>query len=627
MTNSVPPKQAVPNGLLSEALRYFAVAEQLQALTPSPEHAALVRALRPVREHLVHGAPLDLDNLDPVLLEVLSALLEVEQTSLGAAAARAARAQADPMAVAGALARNAAVARVARRKALVAEAELVAEHGDVDVARARLETIRAELAEPEMAKQRASASLWRRFRAANRILVERQERAVKTELAALEERIAAEVERGRHAEVLRELRRLVDDHPYRGRLASLLMLALCRSGRPIEASVAYRRYRRYATEELGIDPGPEVCELHQRMLANDLALRQSPAVTKALEPDHVWGSSLPADPDAASRDRDVLAAATGLGDALLTRRSEPVSGAARGLASLEFGVLGPVQLLVDGCPAELGRPRVRALFALLVVDANQVVSFDRIVEGLWGDEPPEAARTVVRDHVSRLRRILAKAGGAASIRRRPPGYVLEVDPELVDLHRAKRMIGDAAGRPAVERAELLGRALDLWRGSMCAGAELYNGLPEIDQLRLAAVEERIAADLELGRHTEVIGELHRLVDDYPFRERLLGLLMLALYRSGRRLEALVSYRHYQRFAAEEFLDPNPELRRLHELALRDDPALRLPMAQDQDVAQQRRYSAGEHWIEDDAPESTPVVTVVSEAPLMSLADDMADKGP
>jgi len=256
----------------------------------------------------------------------------------------------------------------------------------------------------------------------------------------------------------------------------------------------------------------------------------------------------------------------------------PSTTVERAGATLEFGVLGPVQLLVDGRPAALGGSGVRSLLALLVLDANQVVSFDRIVDALWGDEPPETARTIVHGYVSKLRRILAKSGGNASIRTQPPGYVLQVQPELVDLHRAKQMIGEASGQPAAERAALLGRALELWRGPLLAGAQLQTGQPDIDELRLAAVEERIAADLELGRHAEVIGELRRLVDDHPFRERLLSLLMLAQYRSARRIDALVSYRRFHRYATEELgIDPGPELRQLHEQVLRDDPALRLPV--------------------------------------------------
>ncbi|MFC0430173.1 BTAD domain-containing putative transcriptional regulator [Kutzneria buriramensis] len=255
----------------------------------------------------------------------------------------------------------------------------------------------------------------------------------------------------------------------------------------------------------------------------------------------------------------------------------PSTTVERAGATLEFGVLGPVQLLVDGRPAALGGSGVRSLLALLVLDANKVVPFDLIVDALWRDDPPETARTIVHGYVSKLRRILAKAGGAASIRTQPPGYVLQVQPELVDLHRAKQLIGEAGGRPAAERAELLGRALELWRGPMLAGAQRHTGSPDIDELRLAAVEERIAADLELGRHAEVIGELRRLVDDYPFRERLLSLLMLAQYRSARRIDALVSYRRFHRYATEELgVDPGPELRQLHEQVLRDDPGLRLP---------------------------------------------------
>ncbi|GAA0653035.1 BTAD domain-containing putative transcriptional regulator [Kutzneria viridogrisea] len=244
---------------------------------------------------------------------------------------------------------------------------------------------------------------------------------------------------------------------------------------------------------------------------------------------------------------------------------------------LEFGVLGPVQILLDGRPAPLGGSGVRSLLALLVLDANQVVAFDQIVDALWGEDPPDTARTIVHGYVSKLRRILGTAGGPASILTRPPGYLLQVEPDQVDLHRARTLIAQASGRPAAERAELLRAALRLWRGPVLVDAPLATGLPDLDELRLVAVEERVCADLELGKHAEVVGELRRLVEEHPSRERLLSLLMLAQYRSARRIDALVSYRRFQRYASEELgVDPGPELRQLHEQVLRDDPALRLP---------------------------------------------------
>ncbi|HEX3785899.1 MAG TPA: BTAD domain-containing putative transcriptional regulator [Pseudonocardiaceae bacterium] len=243
---------------------------------------------------------------------------------------------------------------------------------------------------------------------------------------------------------------------------------------------------------------------------------------------------------------------------------------------LRFGVLGPVQVLVDGRPVPVGSPGVGSLLVLLVRAANQVVSAARIIDGLWGDNPPATARTIVHGYVSRLRRLLRTAdpdGAYAKIVTRPPGYELIVEESRIDLHRARRLLDTSHGQPAARRAQLLRAAAALWRGP--AQIVPSNVAVELGELRLVVTQERIEAELELGRHASLVGELRALVAEHPFDEGLLGQLIRALYGSGQRADALAVYLQFQRrVSAELGIDPGPVLRELHELLLRDDPALR-----------------------------------------------------
>ncbi|WP_199441092.1 AfsR/SARP family transcriptional regulator [Umezawaea beigongshangensis] len=252
---------------------------------------------------------------------------------------------------------------------------------------------------------------------------------------------------------------------------------------------------------------------------------------------------------------------------------EPGARAGRGL---ELGVLGPLQVLADGRPVPIGRRGVRGLLALLVVEAGRTVPVDRIVDGLWGDAPPATARTIVHGYVSRLRRLFRQAdpSGSARIVTTPTGYQLEVDPWRLDLHRARELVAAARGKSAAMRAGLLREALGLWRGRALADVPGDPVTTDLDELRLVAIEERIAAELDLGRHLELVGELRQLVTEHPFRERLVAHTVRALYRSGQRADALDAFLRFQRRAADELgIDPGPELRALHEQVLRDDPAL------------------------------------------------------
>ncbi len=257
---------------------------------------------------------------------------------------------------------------------------------------------------------------------------------------------------------------------------------------------------------------------------------------------------------------------------------------------LEFGVLGPLQVLADGRPLVLGRKGMRGLLAMLVLEANRVVPIDEIVDRIWADDPPATARTIVHGYVSKLRKVLEEAdpSGSAAILTTPPGYQLSVDPWRLDLHRARQLISSARGKPAPMRAGLLREALGLWRGQVLADVPGNPITTDLDELRLSAVEERIDAELELGRHLELVGELRQLVTEHPFRERLVAHSMRALYRSGQRADALEAYQRFHRRAVEELgIDPGPDLRRLQERVLRDDPVLSDPGGADRRVVEPR----------------------------------------
>ncbi|MGP4019472.1 AfsR/SARP family transcriptional regulator [Saccharopolyspora sp. 5N708] len=248
----------------------------------------------------------------------------------------------------------------------------------------------------------------------------------------------------------------------------------------------------------------------------------------------------------------------------------------------EFRVLGPLEVRVNGTAQPLGSTPVRALLACLLLEPNQVVSMDRLIDTLWDHDPPASARTIIQGYVSRLRRLFADGGPARpEIVTRSPGYLLRVDSDRIDAHRARALIGRAHGLRPAERSRVLSEALTLWRGQVLSdivSSRLYRMVaPNLDELRLLAMEERVAADLELGRHHQLVLELSTLVDRYPLRERLTGQLMLANYRAGHRAEAQARYHALrQRLSNELGLDPGPELRELYERLLRDDPTLRNP---------------------------------------------------
>jgi DNA-binding SARP family transcriptional activator len=240
----------------------------------------------------------------------------------------------------------------------------------------------------------------------------------------------------------------------------------------------------------------------------------------------------------------------------------------------EFRILGPLEALLDGAPVDLGGQRQRALLAALLVHHGQVVSTDRLVDLLWGESAPRTATTSLQNAVSQLRRAL----GADVVETRAPGYVFAADPLAIDAVRFESMLAEARGVPVAERAPLLRAALGLWRGpplADLAGEEFTQGeIRRLEELRLDALEERIAADIELGLHREVVGELEALAAAAPLRERVCSLHMLALYRAGRQAEALQAFRDTRTaFVTELGIEPGAELQELHARILRQEAGL------------------------------------------------------
>ena len=246
---------------------------------------------------------------------------------------------------------------------------------------------------------------------------------------------------------------------------------------------------------------------------------------------------------------------------------------------LEFRILGPLEVVGEHGPFRLGGPKQRATLAILLLNVNRIVSVDRLADELYSGAAPVTAVTQVQRQISELRRAL---GVESSIDTQSPGYVIRLAPEQLDLHRFERLTDEA--RRALSReearlaADLLREALDLWRGEPLADFAYEpfarTAIGRLEEIRLAAIEQRIEAELALGRHAEVTAELEELVSEHPLRERLRGQLMLALYRSGRQAEALDVYRETRQKLVEEFgLEPTEGLRELERAILAQDRAL------------------------------------------------------
>jgi DNA-binding SARP family transcriptional activator len=244
----------------------------------------------------------------------------------------------------------------------------------------------------------------------------------------------------------------------------------------------------------------------------------------------------------------------------------------------DFRILGPLEVEDETGTLLLGGLKQRAVLALLLLEAPKAVSTDRLIDSLWAEQPPRTASTSLQNFISQLRKML----GADVLVTKPPGYALAITPDQVDLTRFRHLIATArATTEPVQRATMMREALDLWRGAPLADFEFepfaQSEIARLKEERLAVVEERIDADLEAGRHAEIVGEVEALVDRHPTRERLRAHLMLALYRSGRQAEALGVYQDARRTLVDELgIEPGRDLQQLHGEILRQDAGLRAP---------------------------------------------------
>jgi DNA-binding SARP family transcriptional activator/pimeloyl-ACP methyl ester carboxylesterase len=249
---------------------------------------------------------------------------------------------------------------------------------------------------------------------------------------------------------------------------------------------------------------------------------------------------------------------------------------------VEFGVLGPLEVTAGGRTLGLAGSRTRAVLAVLLVHANQVVSSDRLIEELWPGHPAGKAADSLQVRISELRKALRSAGEAERLATRSPGYLLRVTPGELDARQFEKLAaaGNAAlaASDAATAAQRLDQALDLWRGPALAGLEAVPSVRaeagRLEEERLAALESRAEAMLACGRHRDLIAELETLTAAHPLRERFWSQRMLALYRAGRQADALRAYRELRDILVGELaIEPGPELRELHARILRQDPRL------------------------------------------------------
>lgn len=243
---------------------------------------------------------------------------------------------------------------------------------------------------------------------------------------------------------------------------------------------------------------------------------------------------------------------------------------------LAFRLLGPVEVWDGENQLQLGGPKQRAVLAVLLMDAGRVVSTDRLIDLLWGEQPPPTAATSLQNFVSQLRKLL----GADVLVTKPPGYQLEIETDQLDVERFRRLLEDARSGSAADRSRKLREALALWRGPALADLAFepfaQNEAARLEELRLLALEERIEAELEAGGHAELVGELEALIREHPLREQLRRAMMLALYRSERQAEALQVFHDARRELVDQLgIEPSASLQQLHGAILRQDAQLEL----------------------------------------------------
>lgn len=250
---------------------------------------------------------------------------------------------------------------------------------------------------------------------------------------------------------------------------------------------------------------------------------------------------------------------------------------------MRVSLLGPFEVESGDRRIIVGAAKERSLLASLALDAGHAVAVDALIQALWGEDPPPAARKTLQTYVWNLRQTF----GPDTILTEPLGYALRIEPTEVDVGRFRVLVdqGDAAmaAGEAVRAADVLGRAVGLWRGEPFGGVAEHTGLiserARLTEEYLSALESNLGANLAIGRHAQLVSEIEGLIGQHPYRERLWGHLMVALYRSGRQAEALGTYQRARRMLLEELgLEPGGELRRIEEAILRHDDVLAAPEA-------------------------------------------------
>jgi YVTN family beta-propeller protein len=304
---------------------------------------------------------------------------------------------------------------------------------------------------------------------------------------------------------------------------------------------------------------------------------------------------------------------------------------------MHFLILGPLEVRQGGRIVALGGPQQRAVLAILILHANEVVSRDRLIEGLWGERPPKSAGHILESYVSRLRQALGANAHAAELVTKTHGYSLQADAEQLDVHRFETLVAEgrkqlAAGEPAAAARSLQG-ALGLFRGPPLDDLAFFpfaqTQVQRLEELRLSALQERIEAELESGRDGDLVAELSMLADEHPFVERFHGQLMLALYRGGRQAEALDIYRRLRRRLVDELgIEPGARLRELEQAILRQEPReaeqpshsppapFRPPATKEKRAGWRWRTQSGRPWT------VVAVISCVAVAALLALVIQM-----
>ncbi len=301
---------------------------------------------------------------------------------------------------------------------------------------------------------------------------------------------------------------------------------------------------------------------------------------------------------------------------------------------MRYRILGPLEVLdAEGRSVPLGGRRERVLLAALLLEANRVVSRDRLIDAVWGEYPPKTAPNALQVHISKLRKTLAASSGTGSpLHTQAPGYVLRTSPGELDLENFEERVAASHHEdgPAGLSARLT-EALALWNGDVLEGLETEaferSDVARLEELRVSVLERRIEADLALGRHAELVGELEALVHTHPLREGLRGQLMLALYRSGRQADALGVYHHTRQILTEELgIDPSPSLQALELAILNQSSELEVFSDKGETMAAARRPSAPGTLLSTGIPlpgrlaVHPPVGVVGREAELQVIAD-------